>query len=304
MARISSILIVVLSLAWPRESDAAPRRLQCFLQSLEREWNRFVHRAEAERGGHPTAQEPILPDSPPLRQSAIKTWIGGPPPPDVTDIVDRLTGYTLGMDFHDWGTHLPIPHQGYKIHVSATEANALELAETILPLLKDMNVEHKIMSKVDYLEKSGATQVGKFITIYPVSDRQAVEVARAVDQALLKKGIREFKTIPGEKQVGKSGGVFVRWGQFTSGDDILGLLKTDAQGNILDREGKVLHFQGRPMSIYDTHRKIPYDTLMARRNHIIKNCNLMSDTRGAYKPDWFPGDFPELYPETPAPQSR
>jgi hypothetical protein len=56
---------------------------------------------------------------------------------------------------------------GYKMHLSAHPDDAEKIAELVLPLLRDMNIHHKIVpSPHDYEELNAGTQQGKFITIY------------------------------------------------------------------------------------------------------------------------------------------
>jgi len=72
---------------------------------------------------------------------------------------------------------------GWKLHISATPQNFVELLKQVLPLLKDYNVPFKVISgprKLAALNIGffGAIQVGKCITIYPDSTNEAIMLAK------------------------------------------------------------------------------------------------------------------------------
>ena len=72
---------------------------------------------------------------------------------------------------------------GWKLHISATPQNFVELLKQVLPLLKNYNVPFKIISgpkKLAALNTGffGATQIGKCITIYPDSTNEAIMLAK------------------------------------------------------------------------------------------------------------------------------
>lgn len=78
------------------------------------------------------------------------------------------------------------PCGGWKIHVSANWTNMRRIAETVVPLLFEMNVSFKIIrSKGLYQllsQKSfPRTLYGKFITIYPQNEEQFVHLLEMLD---------------------------------------------------------------------------------------------------------------------------
>lgn len=82
----------------------------------------------------------------------------------------------------------PWPPQGWKLHVSATAKNAHEVIKRTLPILLDSGARFKVIKSLSKLLAFNAggfgnTQIGKFITIYPSDDGQAVELARQLDKA-------------------------------------------------------------------------------------------------------------------------
>jgi len=78
--------------------------------------------------------------------------------------------------------------QGWKVHLSATIANALDLLDVILPILNRFGVRFKIVASLPNLldlnnGSYGLTQVGKFVTIYPSSIQEAVGLASELRRA-------------------------------------------------------------------------------------------------------------------------
>ena len=82
----------------------------------------------------------------------------------------------------------PIPAQGWKLHVSANEGSAVETLGRVLPVLLSETASFKIAASSAELNDlnegfGGLSQVGKFITVYPNDDAQAVALAVKLDQA-------------------------------------------------------------------------------------------------------------------------
>jgi serine/threonine protein kinase len=72
--------------------------------------------------------------------------------------------------------------QGWKIHVSSIPLEAVTLLERIAPLLSQESVSFKFAHSRSVLSalnegSFGETQVGKFLTVYPESDEQALRLA-------------------------------------------------------------------------------------------------------------------------------
>ncbi|QHW37696.1 hypothetical protein GZH82_10275 [Staphylococcus ursi] len=83
-------------------------------------------------------------------------------------------------DFYEegiWCHYLPIssyevPNYGFKIHVSATLENVVDIAELIFPILINKNVRFKFIKSISHLGflnmgNYGYSQIGKMCTIYP-----------------------------------------------------------------------------------------------------------------------------------------
>jgi class IV lanthipeptide synthase len=82
----------------------------------------------------------------------------------------------------------PWPEQGWKLHVAATPLSAAAVFERSLPVLLDEGVRFKVVGTRLALVRLnsglfGAPQVGKFLTVYPSDDAQAVRLAVALDEA-------------------------------------------------------------------------------------------------------------------------
>ncbi len=76
------------------------------------------------------------------------------------------------------------PEQGWKLHVSAGEPFAEEVLRRALPILLGEDAPFKVAATRERLSRlndgrAGLSQIGKFITVYPNNDAQAVRLATA-----------------------------------------------------------------------------------------------------------------------------
>jgi serine/threonine protein kinase len=109
------------------------------------------------------------------------------------------------------------PAHGWKLHVSATILNAPKILERIVPLLIRTGVQFKAprsLSDVAALNagmRQAYTQVGKVITVYPRSDKQAVQLASRLHQLT-----RRFNApaVPFDLQFCDASNVYYRYGAF------------------------------------------------------------------------------------------
>ena len=109
------------------------------------------------------------------------------------------------------------PAQGWKIHLTAALPSAIAVFERAWPLLQREQVACKIIASLDQLWRLntggyGATQVGKFLTIYPQDDTQAVRLAAALDLATA--GLRA-PAVPSDRPLRPGSLVSYRYGSFT-----------------------------------------------------------------------------------------
>jgi hypothetical protein len=109
------------------------------------------------------------------------------------------------------------PEQGWKLHVSAYNASARAVLRRALPVLLDEDAGFKVISSVRQLAmlnegRYQLSQVGKFITIYPRDDAQAVRLAVALDKATL--GLRG-PAVPSDRPLVPGSLVHYRYGGFS-----------------------------------------------------------------------------------------
>lgn len=116
-----------------------------------------------------------------------------------------------------------MPIQGWKLHVGATPQSAFKIAESLMPELRRRGIMHKVVDDLkSYAARDPArdTQAGKFITIYPRTDKEAKEIAELVDGILKREGLTQsdFLNPPGELVVRP--GVYARFGRFMDGPQL------------------------------------------------------------------------------------
>jgi tRNA A-37 threonylcarbamoyl transferase component Bud32 len=112
--------------------------------------------------------------------------------------------------------HAEIRQQGWKLHVSANPTSAEAVLRRALPVLVAENAGFKVVSSISGLGwlndgRSGLSQVGKFITVYPEDDAQAVRLAVALDEAT--RGMRG-PVIPSDRPLRPGSLVHYRYGGF------------------------------------------------------------------------------------------
>jgi hypothetical protein len=109
-----------------------------------------------------------------------------------------------------------IPAQGWKLHVSADPTSAEAVLRRALPVLLSEDASFKVVSSVPQLGMlnngmGGLSQVGKFITVYPKDEDQAVRLAVALDRAT--RGLRG-PAIPSDRPLAPGSLVHYRYGGF------------------------------------------------------------------------------------------
>ncbi len=126
----------------------------------------------------------------------------------------------------DDGADIPIPDEGWKLHIGGNEHNAPELVRAIAPVLQASDIFHKIADSTAMITYGGDTQAGKWFVAYPWSLAHAIRAVCAIDQIVGGRfpgqGHQELThTVPGDQPVGQTV-VYTRYGQFKRGDYILG----------------------------------------------------------------------------------
>ena len=112
----------------------------------------------------------------------------------------------------------PKREQGWKLHLSATVLSAVEVLERSLPILLKANVPFKVAANLGCLNDLneghvGISQVGKFVTVYPDTDEQAVQLAIQLEYATT--GLKGPQ-IPSDRSIRPGSIVHYRYGGFTN----------------------------------------------------------------------------------------
>jgi len=105
------------------------------------------------------------------------------------------------------------PVQGWKLHISAFPPAAELIAQTILPVLTKEGIAHKYISSPVNLNNLPSSQKGKFITVYPISVKDTLEIIKMLDP-ILAQYERKGPPINNDLRVGNSGMLFARYGSF------------------------------------------------------------------------------------------
>lgn len=112
-----------------------------------------------------------------------------------------------------------VPAQGWKLHVSASVGSAAAVLGRALPVLLGETASFKVAASLDRLGDlnrgdGGRSQVGKFLTVYPTTDVQAVRLAVALDEATA--GL-DGPRVPSDRPLRPGSLVHYRYGGFQEG---------------------------------------------------------------------------------------
>lgn len=108
------------------------------------------------------------------------------------------------------------PFQGWKIHVSATPLSACEVFSRVFPILSRRDVLFKVPARLELLTHLNIgipafSQIGKFITVYPGSTAEAIDLAHRLHRATNELAGPE---IPFDASYGKRSLIYYRYGSF------------------------------------------------------------------------------------------
>lgn len=153
--------------------------------------------------------------------------------------------------------------QGWKLHLSTIQVQATEVLRRVLPILKSFDVPFKIAVDEVMLARLnegefGYSQVGKFMTIYPSGEKQAIEIARVLIGRT--EGL-DGPFIPSDEKLGHI--VYTRYGSFNP------IIKRDALGQLIsyieDGNGGLMTDNREVPFVCPDHVRFPFAEL------IIKN---------------------------------
>jgi hypothetical protein len=113
------------------------------------------------------------------------------------------------------------PAQGWKIHVSATVLSAAEVFARAEPILRRNDVLFKVPCRLELLRSQNSgladfSQIGKFLTVYPRSTDEALELAHKLHRAT--RGLPGPR-IPFDACYRRESLVYYRYGAFRSSPD-------------------------------------------------------------------------------------
>jgi serine/threonine protein kinase len=119
------------------------------------------------------------------------------------------------------------PTQGWKLHVSATIFSAEEIFQRALPVLRQSDALFKVPCRLELLASLNSgipdfSQVGKFLTVYPRSDEEAVKLAR--DLHRVTRGLAAPQ-VPFDAQYRRHSLVYYRYGAFRGANEKGGLIQ-------------------------------------------------------------------------------
>jgi class IV lanthipeptide synthase len=161
----------------------------------------------------------------------------------------------------------PLPAQGWKLHVSSGLNVAIVVLLRSLNLLFQEGVSFKVAgssSVLRYLNsgEGGATQIGKFITVYPSCDEQAVRLAVLLDRAT--KGI-EGPRVPSDRPLVPGSLIYYRYGAFLGGRDLQTPVG-EIVSAILDDKGQLVPDMRREMYVAPNFVEDPFIAMGAAGN--------------------------------------
>lgn len=120
------------------------------------------------------------------------------------------------LQFHTGPASLP--QQGWKLHVSASVSSARAVLRAVLPILFARSATFKMavsLKRLKFLNQGGAgrSQIGKFITVYPRNDEEALALATLLDDAT--NGL-SGPSIPSDHALHTGSLVYYRYGGFSN----------------------------------------------------------------------------------------
>lgn len=133
------------------------------------------------------------------------------------------------------------PAQGWKLHIPATVLTAGRVLRAVASLLGPRRVLYKAPASLQELDKLnsglfyGYSQIGKFITVYPQTETEAVLLAEQLH--VLTRGMRA-PSVPFDRRFRRDGCVYYRYGAFSpletegGGGELVYAIR-DPEGNLV-----------------------------------------------------------------------
>ncbi|MGX1095956.1 hypothetical protein RKD47_006722 [Streptomyces albogriseolus] len=116
--------------------------------------------------------------------------------------------------------HDALPNQGWKLHISATASNALQLVQIVLPELVSTATTFKLPADVGSIIRinagiAGPSQVGKIVTAYPRTPDGLADLIERLDKRWRP---ARAPAVPSDLPVGAGGALFIRYGTFANSE--------------------------------------------------------------------------------------
>lgn len=142
--------------------------------------------------------------------------------------------YSPGRAWRVWAfSDKLMKRQGWKLHLFIGSKNqAQQTLNLAMPILRNLDVNHKFWASDDPILNEEDQNQGKWFAIYPSSNVEALETARALEDALQIGGIAPLNSeLAGEIKIDK-GYVYSRYGPYGSDSMISpqGASAQDARG--------------------------------------------------------------------------
>lgn len=140
------------------------------------------------------------------------------------EAIGRRFGYAKADGHYAGIIDKILPTEGFKLHISAYPESASGILRTVLDIAQRRDICGKYERSSEWLTKTNSDEVqrGKFITLYPRTDEEAVELATEIDARLAERGYTPSHgpTVPYDRAFGgKSGLVYYRYGLFSTRAD-------------------------------------------------------------------------------------
>ena len=157
-------------------------------------------------------QERLLKNRRPTTKSPESRW---------AELCRRFLPVTVAGSFWRYSREMSPddPEQGWKLHIPATVLTAGRVLRRVGPLLRDRGVLFKATASLGELMKLnsgfdyGYSQVGKFITVYPRTSEEAVQLAERLHELTLGMTAPD---VPFDRRYRPGGCVYYRYGAFRS----------------------------------------------------------------------------------------
>jgi len=183
------------------------------------------------------------------------------------------------------------PAQGWKLHVSAGLSSAQAVLEQVLHVLLADPTPFKVTRSAGELDllnsgAAGMSQVGKFVTIYPTDDAQALRLAAALHDATV--GLRGPRVpsdqpfVTGSLVHYRYGGFTGRWARLESGTMAAVMMAPDGELVVDARAVKPPSWAQDPFAARGAASATPSSTVIAGRYLVLASVE-QSARGGVYR---------------------